>query len=492
MGAGRRLAAAALALALAAGGYVVADVADVVPGPLTDAPLPTPTPLPAAAGATLPVADTPAVLDAVDADDPGEAPADPAAVAAVVGPLVTAPALGRRVSASVVDAVTGTTLLDAGAATPVEPASVAKILTAAAVLDRLGPGATLPTRAVRGLTDDEVILLAGGDVLLAAGPPALPQAEVATEGSTAPRARLDDLAEATAAALLAEGRTTVAVRVDDSLFEPERLAPGVGSVDVRAGFTAPLTAVAVDAGRTEPGRYAPRTDDPALAAARTFAALLAERGVTVVGEQVREVAPEEPEVLAEVRSAPLAEQVVTMLTSSDNVLADALARLVAVDMGRPARFADSGRAVLDVVAALGVDTTGAVLADGSGLGDGSALPARVLTGTLAAAASPEHPRLRPLLEGLPVAGLTGTLADRFVVGAAGEGDGGGPVAGRVRAKTGSLTGTTSLAGVVVDADGRLLAFAVLADAVPAIGPARVAVDAVATALAGCGCRAGPR
>jgi D-alanyl-D-alanine carboxypeptidase/D-alanyl-D-alanine-endopeptidase (penicillin-binding protein 4) len=80
---------------------------------------------------------------------------------------------------------------------------------------------------------------------------------------------------------------------------------------------------------------------------------------------------------------------------------------------------------------------------------------------------------------LPVA--EGTLADRFA--------GSGLIAGVgvVRAKTGTLTGVSSLAGTVVDADGRMLAFAVIADAVPTASSGRAALDAVATALVGCGC-----
>jgi len=81
------------------------------------------------------------------------------------------------------------------------------------------------------------------------------------------------------------------------------------------------------------------------------------------------------------------------------------------------------------------------------------------------------------VSGLPVAGVTGTLADRFAgpVNAAGR--------GIVRAKTGTLTGVNALAGLVRDARGRLLAFAYVADSSP--GPqelARAALDRAATAL----------
>jgi D-alanyl-D-alanine carboxypeptidase/D-alanyl-D-alanine-endopeptidase (penicillin-binding protein 4) len=236
----------------------------------------------------------------------------------------------------------------------------------------------------------------------------------------------------------------------------------------------------VDAGRLLPERYAPRAPDPALAAAATFANGLRGQGIQVAGDVARTVAPAGARVLGEVRSAPLSEVVSYLLASSDNTAAESLARLVARGMGRPAAFADSARAVLDEVALLGLDVRGAVLADGSGLSEGSAVPARLLTDVLVAAASPDHPDLRALVTGLPVAGLNGTLLERFTGSAAGI--------GVVRAKTGSLSGVSSLAGTVRDADGRLLVFAVLADAVPAAGPARAAIDAVAAALAGCGCR----
>jgi len=87
-----------------------------------------------------------------------------------------------------------------------------------------------------------------------------------------------------------------------------------------------------------------------------------------------------------------------------------------------------------------------------------------------------------LLTGLPVAGASGTLQDRFAASSAAAG------VGVVRAKTGTLSQVGALAGTAVDADSRLLVFVLLADAVPSITPGRAALDAIATSLAGCGCR----
>jgi D-alanyl-D-alanine carboxypeptidase/D-alanyl-D-alanine-endopeptidase (penicillin-binding protein 4) len=124
---------------------------------------------------------------------------------------------------------------------------------------------------------------------------------------------------------------------------------------------------------------------------------------------------------------------------------------------------------------------GARLTGGSGLGTGSALTPRTLTDVLRLATSTEHPELRQVLSGLPIAAATGTLSGRF------DDRDDRPGAGVVRAKTGTLTGVHSLAGAVVDADGRLLLFAVLAGGENAT-VAREALDDLGTELAVCGCR----
>jgi D-alanyl-D-alanine carboxypeptidase/D-alanyl-D-alanine-endopeptidase (penicillin-binding protein 4) len=121
--------------------------------------------------------------------------------------------------------------------------------------------------------------------------------------------------------------------------------------------------------------------------------------------------------------------------------------------------------------------------DGSGLAASDRLDAATLTGVLRLAVT--TPRLHPLLAGLPVAGWSGTLDNRYLSGTAAS------AAGDVRAKTGTLTAVSTLAGVVHTRSGRLLVFAFLADRVPpsyaGTTAADAALDRVAAALASCGC-----
>jgi D-alanyl-D-alanine carboxypeptidase/D-alanyl-D-alanine-endopeptidase (penicillin-binding protein 4) len=133
---------------------------------------------------------------------------------------------------------------------------------------------------------------------------------------------------------------------------------------------------------------------------------------------------------------------------------------------------------------LGV-TTGIRLVDGSGLSPDDAIAPETLVKVIELAMA--RPRLRPLLAGLPVAGFSGTLsAGESVFSGIG-----GAALGSVRAKTGNLGTVTSLSGLVDDKNGQMLVFALMADQVPSSGMLREAanaIDAAATALAGCGCR----
>ncbi|WP_181790029.1 D-alanyl-D-alanine carboxypeptidase/D-alanyl-D-alanine endopeptidase, partial [Streptomyces phytophilus] len=199
--------------------------------------------------------------------------------------------------------------------------------------------------------------------------------------------------------------------------------------------------------------------------------------------------PEKADELAATYSAPLADLTERMLTYSDNDLGEALARQTAIAVGRDASFEGAGRAVAGQLKKLGLPVRGARFADGSGISRGNKVSADLLARLLVTAADQDRPELRSLLTGLPVAGFNGTLRDRYGDGGDAEDVGGTSAArGVVRAKTGTLTGVNSLAGTVVDADGRLLAFAFFTmDATDRTG-AGDALDRMAAAVAGCGCR----
>jgi D-alanyl-D-alanine carboxypeptidase/D-alanyl-D-alanine-endopeptidase (penicillin-binding protein 4) len=428
---------------------------------------------PASTFVPAPGATAPSGVDDVLAGLPSGAPLPTAAeVDRTLSPLLAATGLGKAISMQVVDVVTGTSLLAVQPNARLVPASTAKLLTGAAVLSAAGPTATLRTTVVEGATAGEIVLVGGGDVLLGAGK-GNPDMVVGHAG-------LADLADRTAAVLKSQGRTSVAVRLDDTLFHGPAVSPAWRPGDVAAGYVAPVMALEVNAGQVP--RRTSRQSDPALVAGRIFASLLSRCGITVTVPVTRAGASETARVLASVESAPVAAQVEYALTESDNTVAEALARVVALRMGRQTTFTDAGRAVLDQVGLLGVPTDGARLVGGSGLADGCVVSVRTLTSLLALAGSAGHPELRAVLTGLPVAGASGTLADRYATAAQRGG------LGVVRAKTGTLKGVNALAGTVVDAEGRLLAFAILADRTGTTSVARTALDNVAVALARCGCR----
>ncbi len=400
------------------------------------------------------------VLASLDSAAPAP---DPGVLATVLGPLLQAPDLGSGVSAEVVDVQTGEVLLDVDGDDPAVPASTAKLLTTAAALTELDPAQTLPTTVVAGSAPGEVVLVGGGDPTLSRTSPS----------QTYPGApTVADLAAQVVAAL--PGTTVTRVVVDSSLFTGPLTARGWGPADAPSSYAAPVTATAVDGARVS-SRSQARSGQPGIDAGVALADALGAPGATVVlGE-----APDGAKKLAEVRSAPIGRLVEQALSMSDNVLAEALGRQVALSRDLPASFVGVAEAVVGALADAGVDTSGVTLSDGSGLSVLDRVPAGVLTGIVAGAADGSLQGASALLSGLPVAGYDGTLFDR------GDAD---TAPGAVRAKTGTLMGVHALAGTAVTAEGRLLAFALIADESGSEAGAEAALDGIAAALASCGCR----
>ncbi|MGH3832892.1 MAG: D-alanyl-D-alanine carboxypeptidase/D-alanyl-D-alanine endopeptidase, partial [Pseudonocardiaceae bacterium] len=407
-----------------------------------------------------------------------------AGVSAVLDPLVTAGRLGT-VSGQVIDPATGAVLWRRDPATALRPGSTAKLLTASAVLLRLDHQERLHTTVLAGAEPGTVVLVGGGD-------PTLSSASPGTPTSYPGAARLDDLVDQVRAA---EPGPVRRVLVDVSRYTGDTLAPGWFPADVAGGDIAPIEPVMLDGGREDPTQEdSPRTAKPASAAAAELARRLGVNGDGADPDTVSVgTAPPGAAVLGEVSSPPVQDLVATALQRSDNVLAEALSREVAYATGAPLSFAGASEAVLTVLRNHGFDVSGATMVDGSGLSVDDAVPATLLTELLGAAAAPDRSNtaesntdqqrtaaLRPLLVGLPVAGGSGTLVERYHGPAT---DGG---RGWVRAKTGTLTGVNSLAGTVQDTDGAVLVFALLSNG-PSPVSARPRLDALATKLRSCGC-----
>jgi serine-type D-Ala-D-Ala carboxypeptidase/endopeptidase (penicillin-binding protein 4) len=404
---------------------------------------------------------------------------------ALAGPLSTA-ALGPQVSALVADPVTGRVLLSEQGTRLATPASTTKLATSLAALAILGGGARFTTRVVHGTGPDSIVLVGGGD-------PTLAVHQFPTRDYPRP-ATLAGLAASTARALKSQGRRVVSLGYDTSLYTGPELAPGWPAAYVSTGDVTPIVSLEVDQGRLtsagtpedsdDPYNVRARAADPAAMAAASFAALLAADGIRVTGSPVRQTVPARSAVIASVVSPPLSAIVEQMLQESNNVIAENLARQVALATGEPASFSGAAMAVITELRRLGV-TTGIRLVDGSGLSPDDAIAPDTLVRVLELAVT--HPRLRALLAGLPVAGFSGTLsAGESVFSAIG-----GAALGSVRAKTGNLATVTALAGLVSDKNGRVLVFAFMADQIPSAGllqEAANAIDAAAAALAACGCR----
>jgi serine-type D-Ala-D-Ala carboxypeptidase/endopeptidase (penicillin-binding protein 4) len=390
----------------------------------------------------------------------------PDRLAATLAPLVADPNLGA-LTGRITDAITGAQLWAQGADVPMQPASTNKVLTTAAALLALDRDARLTTRVIASGQPGVVVLKGGGDPTLSAAP----------EGQDTwykDAARISDLADQ----VRSSGIDVTTVQVDASAYSGATMAPGWDLADIDGGDIAPMEAVMLDGGRTQPVSVeSRRSTTPALDAGRALAVALKldPATVTVLPSGLRG-----GQEIASVQSPPLIERLRQMMNDSDNVVAESIGREVAAQQNRPQSFDGAVQAVLGQLDKAKIDTGNARLLDSSGLSVDDRLTAETLDGVINAAAGSDQPTLRPLLDLLPIAGGSGTLSNRYL-----DTDAGRAALGYLRAKTGSLTATNSLAGIVTDASGRVLTFAFISNNAGPTG--RTAIDALAAVLRSCGC-----
>jgi D-alanyl-D-alanine carboxypeptidase/D-alanyl-D-alanine-endopeptidase (penicillin-binding protein 4) len=222
---------------------------------------------------------------------------------------------------------------------------------------------------------------------------------------------------------------------------------------------------------------APRTEyfavaDPNLYAARALRQALADAGIAVTGttrattDSALYARARAGRPLAETLSRPLRDWIFPILNTSQNLFAEMLLKQLGRRFGRGGSWEEGlqveRRFLIDSV---GIDSTEFDLSDGSGLSSANLISPLAFTKLLRFIRA--HPRYATFAPGLPRAGGAGSLRTRFV---------GTPLAGRVRAKTGSIAGVHTLTGYIERPDGRPLTFSVEVN--HHAQPSRAVLDAI--------------
>ena len=336
-------------------------------------------------------------------------------------------------------------------AMPLIPASAMKLLTGTAVLSRLGADSryTTPVKATGPPQDGAVAdlwLVGSGDPLLATADYASTAGWMETPRTATP---LESLADRIVnAGVKRIGR----LLGDESRYDTQRYIPSWAPHYATTPEVGPQSALTVNGGYVQwrPGRI-PATS-PATHGANVLATLLRARGVTV-GATGEGRAPEgAATTVAQIESPPVAEVVATMVSNSDNLMAELLVKELGARFGGAGTTAAGLGVIRTTAASLGLPTDGLANADGSGLDRTDRLTCGLVQQVLTTA-RPDG----PLAKGLPVAGTSGTLLRRFL---------GTTAAGKIRAKTGSLSEVVALAGFATGKDGRDFAFSMIANDVP--------------------------
>ena len=372
---------------------------------------------------------------------------------------------GPHDGAYVYDLTTKQPLFSERASTMRPPASVEKLFTATAALERLGPTAQLQTSvygvgtlAPGGIWEGDLYLRGGGDP---------------TFGSSAFIAEHYGGTGTSVATLAAElvrvaGIHHVTGRIygDESYLDPLRGEPSSGyAFDPFLEGT--LSALAFDRGATGP-EHGPHA--PAAYAARKLRQALTAEGVSIRGSSGAASTPAGAQQLALAASPTVAQLLGLMLPPSDNFFAETLLKDLGARLGAGGTTPAGAAVVASTLASLlGLHPR---IRDGSGLSPADRTsPYQVAELLVKLAGTPNGTILR---EHMAVAGHTGTLALRMRHTTA---------AGRCEGKTGTLTGVSNLVGYCRTRDGHQLAFAIFTDGISTTA-AHIFQDHIAITLAG--------
>ncbi len=366
-------------------------------------------------------------------------------------------ALGSNVAVRVEDLATGHIDYRYRSGAALVPASTMKTATALAVLSARGPDHMLATTVVRSPDGQGLTLVGGGDPVLTAK-------------------NLDELAKSVAEELRSDGDAGIKFRVayDDSLFAQPGLPPGWPSSYV-GDYSANPTALT---------RYGSFSRDSARDTAHYFRTRLKAHGLRATAGVRHQEAPDAATPVATFEGHTIAEALWPMLQNSDNTIAEIMIRHVALARGDATTSGGSAASVRAELRTLGIPVGNMSAVDGSGLSRSDRVSTKTLVAITRAAMDPDNSGLATgfRYSAFPLAGVSGTLEDRFKDRRT------SCAAGRIMAKTGTLSDTLALSGITSSTDGRLRAFAILVNNKPSwasLDSARYRVDRIAAAITGC-------
>jgi D-alanyl-D-alanine carboxypeptidase/D-alanyl-D-alanine-endopeptidase (penicillin-binding protein 4) len=182
---------------------------------------------------------------------------------------------------------------------------------------------------------------------------------------------------------------------------------------------------------------------------------LARGGIQIDGSVVRRRGPPPGGNVIFTLTSPISDSLVPINTNSNNGVADQLFFALGHRVVNEGSREGASRAVKRAFELVGVDPTGHVQVDGSGLSRDNRISPNQLTGLLHAVLFgliDSDPVSQEFLDSLAVMGESGTLSSRMR-GTAGE--------GRIFAKTGFIDGTSSLSGIVITEDGVGVVFSII-------------------------------
>lgn len=307
------------------------------------------------------------------------------------------------------------------------PASTTKLFTAATALAKLGSDYKFATTLYTDTTTDTQVV---GNVYL--------------KGRADPVLQSDDIVEL-CDALVQIGVKTIQgdIVVDETYFDTVREGPGWMWDDK------PLRISALSIRNIEPDV---KTSSRAIACGHLLKTTLTQKGIEVLGKIISGTVPSDANRVATHLSPPLADIIKLMNKPSDNWIAEMLFKTIGAEVkGVPGTWKKGRETVTQFLGEIMGEPPTHRFVDGSGLSRYNLLNAELLTKLLFYMY--HNFELMPeFMVSLPIAGVDGTLRNRMQ----------GMYAEKtLRAKTGTLSGVSALAGYTTTADGEVLAFGIL-------------------------------